>query len=54
MLKVLGTGLFQVPRPHEDIGCVMGNIMPHLQRLGSDPVVRVGAYINHIQNLLNS
>ena len=30
-----------------------GNIMPHLQRLGSDPVVRVGAYINHIQNLLN-
>ena len=30
-----------------------GNILPHLQRLGSDPVVRVGAYINHIQNLLN-
>lgn len=30
-----------------------GNIMPHLKRLGNDPVVRVGAYINHIQNLLN-
>lgn len=30
-----------------------GNIEPHLRRLGSDPVVRVGAYLNHIQNLLN-
>ena len=30
-----------------------GHIMPHLDRLGKDPVVRVGAYINHIQNLLN-
>ena len=30
-----------------------GRIEPHLQRLGKDPVVRVGAYINHIQNLLN-
>ena len=30
-----------------------GNIEPHLHRLGSDPIVRVGAYLNHIQNLLN-
>ena len=30
-----------------------GQILPHLNRLGNDPVVRVGAYINHIQNLLN-
>mgnify|MGYP006176593005 CR=1 FL=1 len=31
-----------------------GNILPHLNRLGNDPIARVGAYVNHIQNLLNS
>jgi len=30
-----------------------GNILPHLNQLGSDPIIRVGAYLNHIQNLLN-
>jgi hypothetical protein len=30
-----------------------GDIKPHLDRLGNDPIARVGAYINHIQNLLN-
>jgi hypothetical protein len=31
-----------------------GNILPHLNSLGQDPVKRMGAYINHIQNLLNA
>jgi len=31
-----------------------GNILPHLNLIGSDPIRRIGAYINHIQNLLNS
>jgi hypothetical protein len=31
-----------------------GNIMSVLDHLGSDPIKRLGAYINHIQNLLNS
>ena len=30
-----------------------GQILPHLNQLGNDPIVRVGAYLNHIQNLLN-
>ena len=30
-----------------------GHILPHLNALGSDPIKRIGAYINHIQNLLN-
>lgn len=30
-----------------------GNILAHLNQLGSDPITRVGAYLNHIQNLLN-
>ena len=31
-----------------------GNILPHLDNLGRDPIRRIGAYINHIQNLLNA
>jgi len=31
-----------------------GNILPHLDNLGNDPIRRIGAYINHIQNLLNA
>lgn len=30
-----------------------GQILPHLNQLGNDPIARVGAYLNHIQNLLN-
>jgi len=31
-----------------------GDILPHLNNLGNDPIRRIGAYINHIQNLLNA
>jgi len=31
-----------------------GDILPHLNNLGQDPIQRIGAYINHIQNLLNA
>ena len=31
-----------------------GDILPHLNQIGNDPVRRIGAYINHIQNLLNA
>jgi len=31
-----------------------GNILPILNNIGEDPIKRMGAYINHIQNLLNS
>ena len=31
-----------------------GDILPHLNNLGLDPIQRIGAYINHIQNLLNA
>ena len=31
-----------------------GRILGHLNHLGKDPITRMGAYINHIQNLLNS
>jgi hypothetical protein len=31
-----------------------GPILPVLNHLGKDPITRMGAYINHIQNLLNS
>ena len=30
-----------------------GQILPHLNQLGNDPIARAGAYLNHIQNLLN-
>jgi|GEM_PF-743029 len=31
-----------------------GQILPHLNQIGNDPIRRIGAYINHIQNLLNA
>lgn len=49
-----GAGNGRIPGSNREARWVChGQILPHLNRLGNDPIVRVGAYLNHIQNLLN-
>ena len=49
-----GAGNGRIPGSNREARWVChGQILPHLNQLGNDPIVRVGAYLNHIQNLLN-